>query len=392
VIPHLGPAVRSRRAAVREREELVVGRLQELAPRLDGEPDPDFRAATRARLVAMAAVRQPATAPAPPLKRLLTAPAAPARWRTRLTAGLAGAALTVTALAGLVAVSADAGPGDVLYGVKRGTEDTQLALAGDARRGQTLLDFAGTRLTELGALLRDGADPALVADTLATMDAQTRQGAAWESRRAVDGRDAATLERLAAWQGGQSARLGALRPEIPAAAGERYDASLSLLDRIGERVAGLAVSLQCATGPATNGADELGPVPAACVPPVAAAPGGSGGNGSTRGAPRVPAGTTATPPAGSGGTVPGGTVPGGTVPGAPGGGPAGSGGTGGTGGTPGRLPGGPDIPVEAPALPTKGLPLPPPSLVPTLPLPGDRESPRSPGLSICLPPVTVGTC
>ena len=54
----LGPAVGSRRAAVREREELVVTRLQSLAPQLDGEPDPDFRATTRARLVAMAAGRR----------------------------------------------------------------------------------------------------------------------------------------------------------------------------------------------------------------------------------------------------------------------------------------------------------------------------------------------
>ena len=54
-------------------------------------------------------------------------------WRARLTAGLAGAALTVTALASLVALSTDARPGDVLYGVKRGTEQTQLALAGDDR-------------------------------------------------------------------------------------------------------------------------------------------------------------------------------------------------------------------------------------------------------------------
>src|SRR5688500_10784779 len=86
--------------SVRDREDAVIARLSTLAPHLDGAPDPDFRAATRARLVAMAAVRTPAPPPVSPLRRFLTdgVPAS-ARWRRRLTAGLAGAALTVTALA-----------------------------------------------------------------------------------------------------------------------------------------------------------------------------------------------------------------------------------------------------------------------------------------------------
>ena len=129
----------------------VVARLHALAPHLDGEPDPAFRAATRARLVAMAAVRSPSRRRSSGLKRLLRRPpddAVRARWRTRLTAGLAGAALTVTAAASLVALADGARPGDVLYGLKRGTEQTQLALAGDAR-GTTLLGFASTRLDEL---------------------------------------------------------------------------------------------------------------------------------------------------------------------------------------------------------------------------------------------------
>src|SRR3954468_16783483 len=89
VIPHLGPAARSRRVAVREREDLVVARLGTLAPQLDGEPTPEFRTATRARLVAMAAVRQPTPASVTPSKRALAAAAAaPARRRSRMTAAL----------------------------------------------------------------------------------------------------------------------------------------------------------------------------------------------------------------------------------------------------------------------------------------------------------------
>ena len=55
-----------RRAVVRDREDAVLARLQQLAADLDDAPDPRFRAATRDRLAAMAAVRapQPARRPA----------------------------------------------------------------------------------------------------------------------------------------------------------------------------------------------------------------------------------------------------------------------------------------------------------------------------------------
>ena len=169
--------VRGTQMSVRDREDAVIARLHSLAPHLDGEPDPEFRAATRARLVAMAAVRSPAPEPISPLRRLLTeGSAAPARWRTRLTAGLAGAALAVTALATVVAVASDARPGDVLYDLKRGTEETQLVLAGDAR-GQTLLDLASTRLEEVRALVESGATALPAAGSSATGETVLAAGA-----------------------------------------------------------------------------------------------------------------------------------------------------------------------------------------------------------------------
>ena len=60
------------------RDDLVVARLHELAPHLDGEPQPAFRAATRARLVAMAAVRTTGPEQATGRERLL---AVRAGWR-----------------------------------------------------------------------------------------------------------------------------------------------------------------------------------------------------------------------------------------------------------------------------------------------------------------------
>jgi hypothetical protein len=374
------------------REDMVVARLHELAPHLDGEPDPAFRAATRARLVAMAAVRTPEPEPVTGVKRLLGGrgpDSAPARWRSRLTAGLAGAAMAVTALATLVAVSADARPGDALYGLKRGTEQTQLALAGDAR-GQTLLDLAATRLDELEGLAGD--DPALVLDTLRTMDDQTTEGAAWLTDRSVTTESPAPLEDLAGWSAEQSDELAALAPRFPGgtAEAEAAQASLLLLSDITTRVTGLRPAIDCAGGPAVNGADALGPVPGLCLPEQAATPpGDSGTTTSPAPVPGTPA--PSLPPATTTDAVP---QPGGQTGGT--GGPA-------VGGGPVTGPGGVEMPTNDLPLPELPLPELPDSPLPELPgqgVGGGASPPSAPVIGVspapvtlCLPPLaTIGDC
>jgi hypothetical protein len=396
--------------SVRDREDAVIARLSALAPHLDGEPDPAFRAAARARLVAMAAVRTPAPPPASALRRFLTEGLpTPARWRTRLTAGLAGAALTVTALATVVAVAEDARPGDALYGVKRGTEQTQLALAGDAR-GRILLDLAATRLDEVRSLVDEGAtalsaagsaqssrssetelaavaDHALVVETLGTMDAQTAEGAAWLTERALTTGSADPLRLLSSWASTQSGGLAELRDDVPDQAQYDVAESLVLLADIETRVTGLESALGCATGPAVVAADDLGPVPGPCLPegstatpPGAAASGSGVSTGGSVASPAAPGSGTAAVP-----SLPGPSVPSveGTVPGAPG------------------SSRGPALPTKVvPPRPTTGLPQvpapPPTSLsVPRLPgtsgLPAPTATPP-PTLEACLEPIPIGDC
>ena len=380
-----------------QREDAVVARLQGLAPHLDGEPDPAFRDATRARLVAMAAVRTPEPAPATGLQRLLAVRAPdirPSRWRARLTAGLAGAALTVTALAGLVAVAEGARPGDLLYDLKRGTEQSQLAVAGDAR-GQTLLDFAGTRLDEIEELV--GGDPALVLETLRTMDEQTAEGAVWLTGRAVGSGNARPLDDLAAWAAVQSGELAALQPRMPEEAGAAAVQSLALLTEVGARTDALGTALACPGGPVVAGTDRLGPVPAPCPTPEPAPPVVSGGT--------TEPGTGAVPePTAPAGAVPGeSTVPGqSTVPGrstdpsAP---------VPGVPGTSTEL-STPSVRVPVPTATPGGGAVPSPPL-PQLPLPGTTgdgavrtstsppvvELPPTGSITLCLPPLaTVGNC
>jgi hypothetical protein len=397
--------------SVRDRDDPVVARLHELAPHLDGEPDPAWQATTRARLVAMAAVRSPAAEPVSPWRRLLsrTEDAAPSRWRGRLTAGLAGAAMAVTALATLVAVSTDAGPGDPLYGLKRGTEQTQLALAGDGR-GQTLLEFARTRLHELEELTGSGvsalpaagsassngttvlaadADPQLVLETLATMDAQTTEGAAFLNERAVDTGDDAPLEQLAAWSEDQSAGLAALREALPDSTVDELDGSLARLAAIQTRTVALTDVLGCAAGVPVEATDQFGPVPGLCLageetPPVA----GEGDPGT------VPAPGEGSQPTGTA-AVPTGEVPGG---GTSTGGPQ----QGGEGSGEGE---GPSVPTaEVPSgggVPT--LPTVPSVPLPSVGLPGGSTGSSSTSTSsstpslpldieVCLGPILWGDC
>ena len=371
-------------------EDLVLARLHALAPHLDGDPDPAWQAATRTRLVAMAAVRSPEPVPVSPLRRLLTDGLAPAgvavqgRWRARLTAGLAGAALSITALATLVAAADAARPGDVLYDLKRGTEQTQLALAGEAR-GEVLLDLAGTRLDEVralvdadttalpaagaagpgGTVLAAGNDAALVVETLATMDAQTAEGAAELTRRAVDSDDPGPLTFLADWVAGQTEGLTGIQDDVPAAAEDEVLDSLALLHDLSTRVSGLASSLDCGAGPAVVGADELGPVPAPCP---------SDGN------------TVRAPGPTDEGSAPGSGVPDrgpGPAPGFPSGRPSSGGGA---PAVPGTGDGG--VPTPAvPPLPSGAVPAPPPVLLPVpTPLPTLPGSlPPAPGGSSPVP-------
>jgi hypothetical protein len=394
--------------SVRDRDDLVVARLHELAPHLDGEPDPAWQERARARLVAMAAVRSPAPEPASPLRRLFSRAedAAPSRWRGRLTAGLAGAAMAVTAMATLVAVATHAGPGDPLYGLKRGTEQTQLALAGDAR-GQTLLDFARTRLHELEeltgsevsalpaaggpgsegtAVLAADADPALVLETLATMDAQTTEGAAFLTEQAVDTGDEGSLDVLAAWTGDQAEGLAALRSALPGSTVEELDASLSRLSEISARTVGLQDVLGCASGIPIETTDQFGPVPGLCLPgeetpPVAGGEGDPGtapvpGEGSDSGS--TAAVPTPATPSGGGTDGPEGEDPDSGDPGVPG------------------VPA-PEVPAGGglPTLPSPTLPV--PSVSVGVSVPGSSPSATSSGstpsvpleVEVCLGPIQV---
>jgi hypothetical protein len=287
-----------------------------------------------------------------------------------------------------VALSTESGPGDVLYGVKRGTEQTQLALAGDDR-GLTLLEFARTRLDELAGLR----DPATgdVVGLLDTMDAQTREGAAVLATQAVAGRDTAPVAELADWAGRQTAELTALRAGLPAGATAASQESLALLASVSGRATGLQAALTCADGPATAGTDRLGPVPGAC--PADAPEAGTPADGTSAVDPGQEDGAVPGDAPGSDGGDPEADLPAGSpVPAPqPAPAPARSAPGGGSGAVPssppgddgGTTPGVPDTPEAESPLPVPDLPLP----TPAAPPPPDAEPLLDTPLPICIRPL-----
>jgi hypothetical protein len=312
-------------------------------PALAG-PAPEFQSALRRRLVAVATVQAIDAPPASATARLREVGAT---WKfQRRMAVLAGGAAAATAIAGVGLGASRSLPGDPFYGVKRATEDAQLAATfGQEAKGKRHLEFARVRLAEieslagrsaalggmpaggLGALgtLSDGARTSTILATLRDMDAETRAGANDLFAVYRDSGSAEPLHALDSFTRKQFAQLSAVLPTLPVAARGRAASSLSLLSIIASHTVSLA-GIQ----PAPSGSGQ---------------PGGGSGPGSTTPTPAGSnsggASSSTTPGTGNGGGQPTGT----------------------TGPNPG--PSVPSLPTDVPTIPVLPTTVPTPTKVPT---------------------------
>lgn len=236
---------------------MVVDALTEV-PAVPG-PRPEFRAALRQRLVAVAAVQAANPVVERPLVRVR---AASSTWKVqrRLAAVGAGAAV-VTAIAGVGVGASRSLPGEPFYGVKRATEDIQLATTfGTEDRGKRHLQFARVRLAEVsslaghtaalgqmygdrnyaGAAAVDRATSQLITDTLRDMDVETRAGA---NDLFVAYRNSGSTEPLTALNDftvRQYRELRSLVDALPANVRPQVMSSLSLLNLVATDTVALA--------------------------------------------------------------------------------------------------------------------------------------------------------
>lgn len=282
----------------------LVTRLRATGSALDGAvaPRPEFRAALRTRLLAVATVQATVQAAAPAPAAARSVPLA-VSWRRRAGAVAAGAMASVVAVSGVAVAGSQSLPGDPFYGVKRTTEAFQLRMAdGDLEKGTRHLDFAATRLREVRGLTlgRDAADagPVLgpaamsgglvlrsaeqplatgaalsagVADrvrsTLAEMDEETREGSELLTKAFRSSQAPEPLRALSRFATRQSAGLEQLLPALPPATQTRARASLALLSDVEETTDELIRIGTCGTGcdPSTA-APTLPSVPGAPAP------------------------------------------------------------------------------------------------------------------------------
>ncbi len=368
----------------------LVERLRAVAPALaaTADPTPAFRTALRTRLLAVAAV----PTPVPTTNRRQAA----ARWSRgravqRRLGVTAGALAGVIVLTGIGVAGSRSLPGAPLYGVKRGAEGIQLALAGGGvAAGTRELQFARVRLREVVALATGAEEVSIgsvvptgpiaadrvafggpVTDRiragLADMDSETRSGYRLLADAYQRTGRAELPRRLAAFGAAQQRGLTGVLPNLPAGTRAQAQASLALVTVIAANAGTLLQPRPCPAG--------CPPAPGRSVSPSGGTPTGPAGTQRPAPAQRSPA--TRVPTAGAPATRAPSQPPAGRhgSPRSPA--PAGS------GRPPGTLPTLPPLPPPGPR-----APLPPPaplSHAPLSPLPIPSVRPPSVPVPVPLP-------
>jgi len=247
---------------------VAVGRSLSAA-RSGVQVDPEFRTGLRAMLVATAEREsvgvgieaEPGAHDGASGRGLLRLTGSGRRIRARgaIVAGVLAGAMAVS---GISAASESAAPGDALYGVKRSTERAQLAMAGsDVSRGQLSLDFARTRLAEATAM---AGDDGAFGGVLGDMDADIRQGVKLLTGAAVAHRNTGPLGTIEAFVTSERTSFAPALGRLGPADAARALISVALLDAVHRRTESLRAGLACPS-PEVAGADELGPMLAACT-------------------------------------------------------------------------------------------------------------------------------
>ncbi len=291
-------------------EDLRIADLLSRAGRATPGPDPEASRRMRASLMAAIAEDSPQTPVTRRTERVEQGPAAHGRRRAdrrggarpgdgrpgnaATTAGPGRAArrgsaarrLLSTTVAGMAAVlalgaltvllSRGALPGDMLYGMKRASESTEIGLtSGQEAKARKHLDVAALRLDEIQQLLSrdsttaagslptasgaDEADGALVADNLRAFDDQARTGARM-LLPLVNSPAGPPPGLLSAWAGQQQQTLDGFSASLPPAGREQAQSSQKLVAQLRDR----ATAFEASSSPCgSSDSDDLGPLPSA---------------------------------------------------------------------------------------------------------------------------------
>ena len=156
---------------------------------------------------------------------------------------------------GLVTASAQALPGDALYSVKRGVEQTDLALQrGDGAEGRTNLQHAGERLAEVEAMVEDGTvdsqESALAAAALEDFTSQADAGATELFEAYANGRDASAITEISDFSLASSSSLAGLSKALPQSTGPAYAEAAGMVTELSRASSWICASCRT-SGPAS---------------------------------------------------------------------------------------------------------------------------------------------
>ncbi len=199
-----------------------------LQARTVDEPRPEFLGDLRSRLMAEAADVLEVRDPAP------VASSGTSRGVRRRLAGVVAAAVTVAGGAGLVASSASALPGEVLYPVKRGTEQVQKSLRlSDSARGAFELEQASRRLSEVEALTERGdARTDVVEKALTEFESVARSGTGRLLEAYADDQDESKVQQVDQFVASTAPTLEKLDRSVGDADAEVVDRVKGLVDEL----------------------------------------------------------------------------------------------------------------------------------------------------------------
>ncbi len=179
------------------------------------------------------------------------APAQPRR-RRRVVRTVAGSAAAAAALSGgLVAVSADALPGEVLYPIKRGVEQLELTFGGGgASNGTTHLDHASERLGEATSLAKSGGDSEQVSSALRDFTTDTRAGTEQLLRTYGSDNDRGAIDAIRSFARDSAAQLRDLAPMLGTSTDTVFTRAVAAVETADQRA--IEACPTCAGGPAVQ--------------------------------------------------------------------------------------------------------------------------------------------
>ena len=213
------------------------------------EPTPEFRSSLRVQLMAEASTVLAPEAPRAARPRVHRPVHTPSYAIRRRLAGATAALVTAGGFVGMVGASAEALPGEMLYPVKRGVENVELAFhKDDVTRGQYRLNQASERLAEARRLTDDNSPQSRehVAGALDDFAAQAKDGSGALFRSYGQSGSTQSITAVNDFSAAAAADLAQLSGRVPSDAAQSFETAAITVSELVSKASSLCTSCNAA--------------------------------------------------------------------------------------------------------------------------------------------------